>query len=172
MADKPQQPAQPQYQSQEPVAPTTPYEQQPVAQQYFAQPQAAPVQYVVQAQSVKGVGGWLLFFAIIAGLAALGYIGIFFASFAENKIVDTMFAPILFGLALASVTFIALEKKLAKILYPTFWAVSVIYSITTSIVAGTEAVTVASAAVTGFVIAGLVGLYFFKSKRVKETLIK
>ena len=29
------------------------YEQQPVNQQYFAQPQAAPVQYVVMAQSLK-----------------------------------------------------------------------------------------------------------------------
>ena len=55
--------ADPQY-GPAPVEQNVPYEQQPVNQQYFAQPQAAPVQYVVMAQSLKGVKGWLAFFMV------------------------------------------------------------------------------------------------------------
>jgi hypothetical protein len=53
--------ADPQY-GPAPAEQNIPYEQQPVNQQYFAQPQAAPVQYVVMAQSLKGVKGWLAFY--------------------------------------------------------------------------------------------------------------
>jgi len=78
-----QEPQQPQYAPQPdpnaqygpaPQPQNTPYEQQPVSQQYFAQPQAAPVQYVVMAESLKGVKGWLIFFDIFTCTSNLGYL--------------------------------------------------------------------------------------------------
>lgn len=163
----------PEPQVQQPVPPTTPYEQQPVSQQYFAQPQAAPVQYVVQAQSLKGKSGWLAFFMVIAGLASLGYISMFFTDGIANKDVTAMiFSPLLFAFSLAAVILIALEMKIAKWVYIAFWATTVVYTTVTSIVAGNEATEVASTTVVGLVVLVLVSLYFITSKRVKETLIK
>lgn len=158
---------------QQPVPPTTPYEQQPVAQQYFAQPQAAPVQYVVAAQSLKGKGGWLGFFMVIAGLASLGYVSMFFADGVTNgNIAAMIFAPLLFIFSLAAVILIALEMKIAKWIYIAFWATSVVYTTVSSITSGNDVTQVASGTIVGIVILVLVSLYFVTSKRVKETLIK
>ena len=79
-------------------APLTPEQQQTeVGQQYFAQPQAAPVQYVVMAPSLKGVKGWLLFFAVVLGLAGIGYIGMFFSAMTDlssaSNIIALVFTP-------------------------------------------------------------------------------
>jgi len=165
-------PEQPQYQSQQPVPPTTPYEQQPVAQQYFAQPQAAPVQYVVQAQSLKGKSGWLGFFMVMAGLYSLAEVGIFFNSFATGRIVDTIFAPILCIAALAAVTLIALEMKIAKWVYIGFYVAACLYNDISAAVSGVEATSLASIVTVNIIVTVLVALYFITSKRVKETLVK
>ena len=159
------------YQPQEPVAPTTPYEQQPVAQQYFAQPQAAPVQYVVQAQSLKGKSGWLMFFMIIAALSSLGYASVFFKSLSDGNIVDTIFSPIMFVLALTALTLIALERKVGKWAYIGFWGMSFIYGVVAGFADGEELTKIATTAVVTLVVLGIVTLYFITSKRVKETLI-
>lgn len=171
MATTPQ-PQQPQNQIQEPVAQTTPYEQQPVSQQYFAQPQGAPVQYVVAAKSLKGKGGWLGFFMVIAGLASLGYAGQFINSFNNNDVLAVICAPILFAFAIAAVVLTALEKKIAKWAHIGFWAASLVVSLISGAVSGADATSIATAGVIQLIIVVFVALYFVTSKRVKETLIK
>ena len=69
--------ADPQY-GPAPAEQNVPYEHQPVNQQYFAQPQAAPVQYVVMAQSLKGVKGWLAFFMVCLAIDGVCSVGLFF----------------------------------------------------------------------------------------------
>ena len=49
-------------------------------QQYFAQPQAAPVQYVVMANSLKGVKGWLAFLTVLMGFGGIIYTLMFFGA--------------------------------------------------------------------------------------------
>lgn len=172
MANEPQQPQNQPQTPQTPVPPTTPYEQQPVSQQYFAQPEAAPVQYVVAAKSLKGKGGWLAFFMIIAALASLGYATQFISSIQNNDVTTVIFSPILFVFALAAVILIALEKKIAKWVYIAFWSVSLIFGIVSGAVAGSSASSIATAAIVQLIILVFVTLYFVTSKRVKETLIK
>ena len=45
--------------------------QEDANQQYFAQPSAAPVQYVVMANSLKGVKGWLAFLTVLMGFGGI-----------------------------------------------------------------------------------------------------
>ena len=82
-----------------PAPAETPYEKQPVNQQYFAQPQAAPVQYVVMAPSLKGVKGWLAFFMVILAIDALIYVGVFFNSLLNlsvaTSVISAIMAPII-----------------------------------------------------------------------------
>ena len=180
MNDKKQ--PQPQNFGPAPVDPNVAYQQQPVNQQYFAQPQAAPVQYVVMAQSLKGVRGWLLFFAIVFGLAGLGYIGYFFTAMTDlsnpSSIVNLIFAPLLAAAFITSVVFIAMEKSLGKWMAVGSLAFAAVYSIISSIVSyasgSSEASSPAmliSTIITGLVSSSLFILYFFVSKRVKETLV-
>jgi len=156
-------------------APTqTPYEQQPVQQQYFAQPNAAPVQYVIAAQSLKGNRGWLLFFTIISALAALGYVGITIAAFSNistDSIAEIIFAPILFIGAVASVVLTSLEKKIAKYTFIGFYALAYIYQIISVAIKGADAASLISSVMIGGLWVLFVSLYFLTSKRVKETLI-
>lgn len=165
-----------------PVNPTTPYQQQPVNQQYFAQPQAAPVQYVVMAESLKGVKGWLLFFTVCFALSGLGYISIFFTSMTNlemaTSVLNLIFAPILAAAAITTTVFIAMQKKLGKWLAIGTLGLFALYSVIGSIVgfaSGTSSADSAplliSGIITGIVLEGLLMLYFFVSKRVKETLI-
>lgn len=165
-----------------PVNPTTPYQQQPVNQQYFAQPQAAPVQYVVMAESLKGVKGWLLFFTVCFALSGLGYISTFFTSMTNlemaTSVLNLVFAPILAAAAITTTVFIAMQKKLGKWLAIGTLGLFALYSVIGSIVSfasGTSSADSAplliSAIITGIVLEGLLMLYFFVSKRVKETLI-
>ncbi len=174
-APEPQQPVAP--------APLTPEQQQTeVAQQYFAQPQAAPVQYVVAAPSLKGVKGWLLFFAVAFAFAGVGYIGSFFDALSDlgsaSNVIGLVFMPFLAILSIASTVFIAMEKQLGKWLAVGTLALGALYSLVNTIVAflsDTGATTVPlllSGILIGLVIQGLVILYFFVSKRVEETLIK
>lgn len=165
-----------------PVDPNTAYQQQPVNQQYFAQPQAAPVQYVVMAESLKGLKGWLLFFTIVFALSGIGYISVFFNSMLSleqaTSIVSLIFAPILAGAAITTTVFLAMQKKLGKWLAIGTLGAFALYSVINSLVsfaAGTSSETQApmliSTILANLVFEGLLMLYFFVSKRVKETLV-
>lgn len=173
--------ANPQY-GPAPVSEQAPYQQQPVNQQYFAQPQAAPVQYVVMAQSLKGVRGWLLFFVICFGLAGIGYISAFFLAIADlstaNSIVSAIFSPILAVAFLGAAVLITMQKQLGRWLAAAALGIGALYSTITSIVnyvtgasADDGVIELVSGIVIGLVLHGLLILYFFASKRVKETLV-
>ena len=160
----------------------TPYQQQPVNQQYFAQPQAAPVQYVVMTESLKGVKGWLLFFVICFGIAGLVYIGQFFTSMTDlgqaSNIVALIFAPILAALAIAAVVTISMQKALGKWMAVSYLGLGALYGVVNVIItfatSGSSSSSVPlllSGIITGLVVHGLLILYFFVSKRVKETLV-
>lgn len=157
-------------------APTqTPYEQQPVQQQYFAQPNAAPVQYVIAAQSLKGNRGWLLFFTIISGLSALGYIGLTITAFSEfsaDKIANAIFYPILLVAAIASIVLVSLEKKVARYVFIGFYAVAYLFGLINTLIDGSDAASIISVTLIGALWLLFVSLYFLTSKRVKETLVK
>jgi hypothetical protein len=155
-------------------APTS-YEQQPVQQQYFAQPNAAPVQYVIATQSLKGLRGWLLFFTVISGLAALGYVGMTIAAFSNvsaDSITEVIFAPLLFLAATASVVLTALEKKVAKYTFIGFYVVAYLYQIISAAVKGADTTSLITSIMIGGLWVLFVSLYFITSKRVKETLVK
>lgn len=165
-----------------PVTPTTPYQEQPVNQQYFAQPQAAPVQYVVMAESLKGVKGWLLFFTVCFALSGLGYISIFFTSMMDlntaGAILSLIFSPFLAAAAITTTVFIAMQKKLGKWLAVGTLGLFALYGVINSIVTFASGSSTADSApllisgiITGLVFEGLLMLYFFVSKRVKETLV-
>ena len=108
-----QEPQQPQYAPQPdpnaqygpaPQPQNTPYEQQPVSQQYFTQPQAAPVQYVVMAESLKGVKGWLMFFVVCFVIGSLVNTAVFFQAIMNlsqpENVISLIFSPILVVLAI------------------------------------------------------------------------
>ena len=173
-----QEPQQPQYAPQPdpnaqygpaPQPQNTPYEQQPVSQQYFAQPQAAPVQYVVMAESLKGVKGWLMFFVVC-------FQAIMNLSQPEN-VISLIFSPVLVVLAICAVVFITMQKRLGKWLAIATIATAGLGNVANAVViyaSGRSGVDV-SAFITGIVtmliVEGLVILYFFASRRVKETLV-
>lgn len=206
---QPEQPVQPQYAPQPdpnaqygpaPQPANTPYQQQSVNQQYFAQPQAAPVQYVVMAESLKGLKGWLMFFTVLFGLQALGMIMVFFGSMLVSasaaSIVAMIFSPFIAAAAIATVVLISMGKKLGK------WAaigtigLSTLYSIIGSIIAfvspaatrassydadyyySSSSVSAESSVpmliatiLATIVVSALYSLYFINSRRVKETLV-
>jgi len=174
MAETPKQ--QPhQYAQPTPEQQQVPYEQQPAQQQYFAQPNAAPVQYVIAQQSLKGMRGWLLFFTIVSGLAALGYVTMLvstFADFSVEKTADVIFLPLLLAAAVASVVFVALEKRIAKYVFIAFYGVAYLYGIISNAVMGMDVAALVSAILVGGLWVLFVTLYFLTSKRVKETLVK
>lgn len=165
-----------------PAPPTTPYPQQPVNQQYFAQPQAAPVQYVVMAESLKGVKGWLLFFTACFALSGLTYIGTFFAAMTDLStpisVLNLIFTPLLAAAAITTTVFIAMQKKLGKWLAVGTLGFFALYGVITNIVnfasgnsTTDSAPLLISAIIVGLVVEGLLILYFFVSRRVKETLV-
>lgn len=179
---QPEQPVQQQTVGPAPVDPATPYQQQPVNQQYFAQPQAAPVQYVVMAPSLKGVKGWLLFFTVCFALSGIGYISLFFTAMTDlsspSAILSLIFSPILAAGSLATTVLIAMQKKLGKWLAVGTLGLYAVNGVINSIIAfsdGTSSASTAPALISGIVIGlvmeGLFMLYFFVSKRVKETLV-
>lgn len=153
-----------------------PYEQQPVQQQYFSQPNAAPVQYVVSQQSLKGMRGWLLFFVLVSGLAAIAYVGLMvdtYASFSSDKTADAIFLPILIASSLATVILTAMSKKIAKFAFMAFYAVAYVYQII-SVALGdkVDGAELVSSILIGGIWLLFIVLYFLNSKRVKETLVK
>lgn len=165
-----------------PVDPNTPYQQQPVNQQYFAQPQAAPVQYVVMAESLKGVKGWLLFFTISFALVGVAYITAFFNSMLNldgaSAIITLIFAPVIAAAAITTTVLIAMQKKLGKWLAIGTIGFLALYILISNIVAfatddssTSSAPVLISIIISNLVFDGLYMLYFFTSKRVKETLV-
>jgi len=159
----------------------TPYEQQPVSQQYFAQPQAAPVQYVVMAESLKGVKGWLMFFVVCFVIGSLVNTAVFFQAIMNlsqpENVISLIFSPILVVLAICAVVFITMQKRLGKWLAVATIATAGLDNVANAVViyaSGRSGVDV-SAFITGIVtmliVEGLVILYFFASRRVKETLV-
>ncbi|PID33515.1 hypothetical protein CR969_00355 [Candidatus Saccharibacteria bacterium] len=171
---------------------------QPVTQQPGAQPQ--PAQYVVMQQSTKGIGGWLIFWMVMFGLAAITYIYSFFGAMtvlhSANGIVALIFSPILAVGYIAAVVAMSMEKKISKLITWASLGVSAIYSVIASIVYyitsshfnsrydyisysySRDGVDVDSLPMliafilVSLVLHGLVALYFVLSRRVKETLVK
>lgn len=150
------------------------------------------VQYVMMEKSLKGVGGWLIFWIIVFALAAIGYIAIFFESMtslsAASSIVSLIFSPLLAAGYTASVVLISMQKRLAKLITYITLGVSAIYAIVNSIVDyatggssdGYYSSYGSSENSVPMLIAGiliailmyfLVALYFMISRRAKETLV-
>lgn len=169
-----------------PAPAETPYEKQPVNQQYFAQPQAAPVQYVVMAPSLKGVKGWLAFFMVILAIDALIYVGVFFNSLLNlsvaTSVISAIMAPIIVALSISAVVTINMQKKLGKRLAIATYLVTLLHSVINIIVTtvgvpgnGFDTTTGIVNAISGLtsqvIVSGLLCLYFCVSKRVKETLV-
>ena len=161
-----------------PAPAETPYEKQPVNQQYFAQPQAAPVQYVVMAPSLKGVKGWLAFFMVILAIDALIYVGVFFNSLLNLSVATS----VIVALSISAVVTINMQKKLGKRLAIATYLVTLLHSVINIIVTNvgvpgngfdttTDIVNAISGLTSQVIVSGLLCLYFCVSKRVKETLI-
>ena len=158
---------------------------QPMPGQY-AQPQQ-PMQYVMMQQSLKGVGGWLMFFIIWFGIVALSDIALFFVAMMNlslpSNVVAMIFTPILAGGYIASLVLLSMEKRIAKILSWITIGVSAVYSIVNMIVlfaaGGVDSTgervtvfTLLSFITLSVAVHSLMALYFVLSKRVKETLVK
>ena len=174
-----QAPMQPQPQMQPQMAP------QPMPGQY-PQPQQ-PMQYVMMQQSLKGVGGWLMFFIVWFGIVALSDIAMFFVAMMNlslpSNVVSMIFTPILAGGYIASLVLLSMEKRIAKILSWITIGVSAVYSIVNMIVlfaaGGVDSTgervtvfTLLSFITLSVAVHSLMALYFVLSKRVKETLVK
>ena len=161
----------------------TPYQQQPVNQQYFAQPQAAPVQYVVMAESLKGIKGWLAFLTILMGLGCVLFTLVFFGSLLDIStaagVVSVIFAPVVAILSIAAVILINLQKKIARYFSIASYMTGAAYlSVLQIVLSASEPssdsnnVTTCIAVVVLFLLTGaLMSLYFILSRRVKETLV-
>ena len=161
-----------------PLTPPTQPSETPQAQfepQVAPQPQQ-PVQYVVTQQSLRGVGGWLLFWVIIFVLAGIGMISQTFTTdgtASSRTVLDMIFSPILAVGFLGSAVLIVMQKKLAKIVSVVTLGISALNSIIVSITNSTEETGKLIANIlVGVVLTGLMMLYFFQSRRVRETLIK
>ena len=140
------------------------------------------MQYIVASQSLKGIGGWLLFWVIILGLAGVGYVTLFFTALTNldspSAVVMAIFAPFLAITALGAVVFISMQKKLGKLAAMTYIGVAVLYSVINAIVSFASGVgsssniaTLMGSIVGTIVFGGLMILYFVQSRRVKETLV-
>ena len=187
------QPQQPQYAPQPdpnaqygpaPQPQNTPYEQQTVNQQYFAQPQAAPVQYVVMAESLKGIKGWLAFLDILMGIGGVLFMMVFFGSLSDINTafgaVSVIFSPIVSILSITTVILINLQKKIARYFSIASYMAGAAYLSTLQIVlfasetrSSSKDITACIAGIVLYLLTSiLLSLYFILSKRVKETLVK
>ncbi len=160
----------------QPVA--APVQQQP-------QPQFVPqqqVQYVVSQQSLEGVGGWLVFWLIVFILMGIGYIMAFFTGLENggdeaSDILLMIFSPLIAIGAIGSAVTIALRKKLAIWMSVATLGIAGLYNILSIIIAAVDnryssiAITVGGILVS-IVFSGAIILYFFASKRVKQTLTR
>ncbi len=166
-----------------PVDQNTPYQQQPVNQQHFAQPQVAPVQGAVTAQPRKGIRGWLLFFTIMFVIAGFSTITNIFISIGNDvNIANLLFGLIFAGLSIAAAVTITIEKKIGRWLAIAAWACRIvqtifdlIFNFDITVEASNNNLSV-PLLIFGIVFAmallALPLLYFLTSRQVKETLIK
>ena len=146
-------------------------------QQYFAQPSAAPVQYVVMANSLKGVKGWLAFLTVLMGFG--GIIGAVLRLSSPEGAVSIIFAPIIAILSFTTVVLISLQKKVGRYLAIAAYMTSATYFTLLQIVIASMRKDSDAERIVGiiggifiyFIVAGLLSLYFVVSKRVKETLV-
>jgi len=164
------------------VAPAAPVAPEPVQQWQQAPPVQAQVQYVVAQKSLDGIGGWLAFWLVVFSLSGLGYISMFFTTLTGgiSTPADTilvLFSPVLAVGYIASVTLIALRKKLGMWVSMATIGVATLYTVVNTIIASTGSYSGADvgSAIGGVVVSivfgGLIALYFFSSKRVKATLV-
>ena len=114
-------------------APVETVQQQPQAQTPAGQQN---VQYVVQEKSLKGVGGWLIFFMICFGFAAVyGLIGFFvsLAAVVEGSasaplIVNLIFTPLIAAASVLAIVYTAMQRKLGKLVSMGAYALGAVYS--------------------------------------------
>ena len=156
---QPVQPVQPPQMAQQPAPDTNSFAEQP------------KVQYVVMQKSLEGVGGWLAFFTVIFGLAAVGG---FMNTFKEPAGIHTVTDPIGAALFLACVILIAMRKKAALWVVYAAIAFSFLVAMINIFTGDTkqEPSTVVGVVIASLIFHGLMALYFFSSKRVKATLTK
>jgi len=147
----------------------------PQSQPQQMQPQP---QYIVQAKSLDGLGGWLIFWLIVFGINGISYVALFFAAIdaggSENGSVLTMILglplAILFFAALATV---AMQKKIGRTLSIAAIVGGGLFLAIMSVIEGNDSLALTVSSVLTIMIgAGLFSLYFVASKRVKQTLVK
>lgn len=173
--------------------------QQPAAMPPAMQPmQQQNVQYVVMQKSLEGIGGWLIFWLILFSLFAIGSVTMFFSAMVANdmstaaKVVMLIFTPALAVGFIASIVYIAMQKKLAKLItlislgiYALYGTIGLIvnyvapaqkasssYYSSTSTSSDLTFPGLIAAILVNILIFGLISLYFLLSKRVKATLVK
>lgn len=157
---------------------------QPAPQPQFSPQQEQPqqVQYIVSQRSLEGIGGWLIFWIIVFILFGIGYIMVFFTGLEEggtraSEILSMIFSPLLAIGFLGSATTIALRRKLGVWVSVGTISLTGLFAVLNIIIMASEdrstsiAMTVGGVLVS-IVLFGAMSLYFFASKRVKQTLTK
>lgn len=157
-------------QNSQPQPVQAPQMNQPTAPDTQAFSESPKVQYVVAQKSLEGVGGWLAFFVVVFALNAIFYLS---QTFQTPTGIHTFTSPILFAGYLASTVLIAMRKKTA------LWAVyaTLILSFVVAVInmINSNSSNLQPGAIIGGILVslvghGLLGLYFYVSKRVKATL--
>ncbi len=160
-----------------------PAAEQPLAQpaQDYQPPQQQPVQqaqYIVTQRSLNGIGGWLTFWIIAFSLSTISMISIFIAQISGEMVqqdtVLTVFSPILSLLSLGAVIGIIMRLKLGRWLAIASLLTGALYvTISTFInmIDGMLTAAITTVIIT-WIVNGLLSLYFVKSERVHQTLVK
>jgi hypothetical protein len=178
-------------QATDPPAPKTEVNQPPAAPPRYSEP-ARPT-----GKSLSGIGGALVFWIIALGLSGLGWLASFFVKLAYNY--DSLdatasetiiFSILLAGLYITTLVKIILTQKIAVLLAYLSIAMTACYI---TVIKITELVTYNPCAnswyytscqlkpeqiitaigviVSAWVAGGLIALYFWRSQRVKQTLV-
>lgn len=172
------------------ATPSTPEQSAPAQQPQVIQ------QYVVTEQSLKGLGGWLVFWIVVFSLASVGYLMAFAGllvgsdygsdSVTGARVLGLIFTPLLFLAYLAASVLIIMQKKMGRLAALVTLGISALYTVLGIIVgyassvsassyyssASEKALPVVVASIFATLIMhGLIGLYFVVSKRAKETLV-
>jgi len=142
-----------------------------------AQPQQ--VQYVVSERSLHGVGGWLAFWLVIFSILTISGIYSFVTAISGEGSGDTtmqaIFMPLLAIGSGATVVLVAMQKQLGKLVATGTIGVWALYSMISVMTDTDPSKTVAlktASVLANVVLFGLIVLYFWTSKRVKQTLTK